>query len=232
MFIIAANWKMNGDPAFAAEYAEKLGAHLAQKNNSQNSHEVVVFPPAPLLPLLKCNGFKKGGQDCYHKEYGPFTGEISPFMLKDAGAEYVILGHSERREAGETSELVAAKAANAYKAGLKTIICVGEKKGEDFETVVFEQLKKSVPFAASEANTVIAYEPVWAIGTGITPTIADIEQRQTIIAGKTKLQVLYGGSVKPENAGEISSVASVNGLLIGGASLSVDSFLSIINNIS
>jgi triosephosphate isomerase len=219
MFIVAANWKMNGDRKFAQEFVQQL-------KMLNSPHEVIIFPP---LTLLDSIDFKKGSQDCCYREYGPFTGQISADMIKETGAEYTLLGHSERREhCHETSEIVCSKAKSANKAGLKTIICVGEKEGEDFETVVSDQLKKSIPFTASAVNTVIAYEPVWAIGTGKTPTIADIEQRQKFIKDKTKLPVIYGGSVKPENAKEIANAANVDGLLVGGASLVIKDFISII----
>ena len=226
MFIIAGNWKMNGDRKFAEAFSQKLGSFLTKNTLDE---EIIIFPPSILLSFVRKNGFKTGGQDCWHREYGPCTGEISPFMLKDLGCEYVLLGHSERREFNkETSELVAGKAVCAHKAGVKTIICIGEKQGEDFETVVSEQIKKSIPMTSSEMNTIIAYEPVWAIGTGKTPTLAEIEQRQKFIKDKTKLSVLYGGSVKADNAVEIANTPNVDGLLVGGASLVFEEFEKII----
>ena len=219
MFIVAANWKMNGDRKFATEFVQEL-------KTLNSSHEVIIFPPATLLGFVD---FKKGAQDCCYREYGPFTGQISAEMVKDTGAEYTLLGHSERREHyQETSEMICSKAKSAHKSGLKTIICVGEKDGEDFETVVSDQIKKSLPFTSNSVNTVIAYEPVWAIGTGKTPTIAEIEQRQKFIKDKTKLPVIYGGSVKPDNATEIANAANVDGLLVGGASLVAKDFIKII----
>lgn len=219
MFIIAANWKMNGDRKFATEFARELKA-------LNSPHEIIIFPPATLLDAVD---FKKGAQDCCYREYGPFTGQISADMIKDTGAQYVLLGHSERREhQGETSEIVASKAKSAHKSGLKTIICIGEKEGEDFEIVVSDQIKKSLPFTSNSVNTIIAYEPVWAIGTGKTPSISEIEKRHKFIKDKTKLSVIYGGSVKPENATEIANAANVDGLLVGGASLVAKDFIKII----
>lgn len=224
MFIIAANWKMNGNSLFAQNYAAKLENFIAE---NRPLPEIIILPPAPLFSQLK-GSFKLGGQNCHALEKGAFTGETSALLLKDMGCEYVLCGHSERREAGETSADVAAKAETAHGTGLKTIICVGEKDGEDFARVVFPQLDKSLPHCATKDNTVIAYEPVWAIGTGRTPTAEDIARCHEQIAEKTGLKVMYGGSVKPENTAEISAIKNVGGLLVGGASLDVDGFINII----
>jgi len=224
MFIIAANWKMNGDVAFARQYATAL-------ENFTSKAEVIILPPFPLLSALKGN-FKTGGQNCFAGEKGAYTGEVSPYLLKDIGCEYVLLGHSERREMGETSELVFAKAEVAHKAGLKTIICAGEKSGENFEKIIFTQLDKSIPYSATVANTIIAYEPVWAIGSGITPTSAEISERHKAINDKYGFKTIYGGSVKADNASEISNLDNVNGLLVGGASLDVEQFKLLITRIT
>jgi len=224
MKIIVANWKMNGNSQFAANYVAEIMAKLGKP--APNA-EVVVCPPAPLLSA-NFAPFKKGGQNCFIKERGAYTGEISAEIMRDTGCEYVIVGHSERRYLGETSEQTSAKATCAHKAGLKAIICVGENKGEDRNKVVSEQLKASVPFSANEQNTIIAYEPVWAIGTGQTPNANDIEEAHQFIKSLKPLPVLYGGSVKAENAAEFLALKSVDGLLVGGASLDITEFAEII----
>lgn len=190
----------------------------------QPKQEVVICPPANLV--LALDGEKRlyaiGGQDCHAEASGAFTGEISAKILADSSCEYVIVGHSERRAAGETSPEVARKAQAAQLAGLKSVFCVGEKEGEDFATVVGEQLQYI------EHADIIAYEPVWAIGTGKTPTLEEIDERQKFIHDKTNLPVIYGGSVTTQNSAEISALANVSGLLVGGASLDVNSFIEII----
>lgn len=225
MFIIAANWKMNGEQEFARNYNVALKEFIA--SSTAQLPEIIILPPSPLLYLMKGN-YKLGAQNCHAKDKGAFTGEISAGILKDVGCQYVLLGHSERREMGEKCILVSEKAAAAHAAGLKTIICVGEKEGEDFDSVVFEQLKNSIPSCADENNTVIAYEPVWAIGTGRTPTAEDIGKCHSKIKAKYNFSLLYGGSVKAANAGEISKISNVDGLLVGGASLDVDEFKTLI----
>jgi triosephosphate isomerase len=219
MFLVVANWKMNGSLKTAAEFEQGI--------KSRNA-EIVLCPPFPLLMALK-GQFRLGAQNCHHLTEGAHTGEVSASLIKELGAEYVIVGHSERREAGENSELIAQKAAAAQKAGLKVIICVGEKEGEDMENVVKEQLSESLP--ANKNNIIIAYEPVWAIGSGRTPTGEQIEKAHGLIAAITGLKVIYGGSVKPANTAEIARIKNVSGLLVGGASLDVNSFNAIIKAI-
>ena len=187
-----------------------------------------------------------GAQDAHFAVKGAHTGDISPAMLTDIGCTYVILGHSERRaDHFETSELVAQKAAAAYENGLKTIICIGEteKQRDEGKTieVCAEQIMGSVPENADAANTVIAYEPVWAIGTGKTPTPEDVEEVHAAVRkvlakklGKgvaNKMRILYGGSVKPSNAKEFLSLPDVDGALIGGASLKAQDFLAIAKSV-
>lgn len=218
MFLVVANWKMNGN----AKLAEQFNASL--KTNPKA--EAVICPPFHLINSIKG---KRGAQNCHHSHDGAHTGEISVHMLKELGAKYVILGHSERREAGETSAQVARKAEAALKAGLKVILCIGEKEGEDIDVVVAEQLKASLP--GSKDNITIAYEPVWAIGSGRTPSHKEIEEAHALINRLSGLKVIYGGSVKAENAGEISRIKGVNGLLVGGASLDINSFNAIITAI-
>jgi triosephosphate isomerase len=182
------------------------------------------------------------GQDCHAKPSGAHTGDISAEMLKDAGASAVIVGHSERRaDHGETSAEVKAKAEAAHRAGLVAIICIGETQGERAAdqtlAVVCQQLKESLPESATAENTVVAYEPVWAIGTGLTPTPDDVKGVHSAIRGDLVsllghegelMRILYGGSVKPDNAAVLLSVANVNGALVGGASLKASDFLAIV----
>ncbi len=207
--------------------------------------EVVICPPATLLVAAAAisagTGVGLGGQDCHVEPSGAFTGDLSAEMLKDAGAAYVILGHSERRAGhGESSALVSAKASAAHRAGLTAIICVGETREEreagEALRVVGEQLAGSIPEDFPLEAFVIAYEPVWAIGTGLTPTPADVAEMHRFIrervgsarpGGAATLRLLYGGSVKPANAAELMAVENVDGALVGGASLVAEDFLAI-----
>jgi triosephosphate isomerase len=240
--LIAGNWKMNGLKASAAELDAMLtGApHVAAKA------DLLVCPPATLIAAFaeKARGSKTlavGAQDCHPKPSGAHTGDISAEMLGDAGARAIIVGHSERRaDHGESDVLVRQKAEAAWRAGLTAIVCIGETqdqrdKGQALD-ICRGQLNLSVPDGATAANLVVAYEPIWAIGTGLTPTTSDIEQvhkliRDTLIArfkGEgARIRILYGGSVKPSNAAELMAVANVNGALVGGASLKASDFLAI-----
>lgn len=238
--LVAGNWKMNGLKASRAE-AERLAAQLAEHPGL--AADVMLCPPSTLISQfadqLSSSDVMVGGQDCHPEASGAHTGDIAAEMIADAGATAVIVGHSERRaDHGESNELVRAKAAAAHRAGLIAIICVGETEGErkDEKTldVVSTQLNGSLPDGANAANTVIAYEPVWAIGTGLTPTPDDVaevhahiraELNQALGEGEgAQIRVLYGGSVKPANAAELMAVANVNGALVGGASLKADDF--------
>jgi triosephosphate isomerase len=237
--LVAGNWKMNG---LAASLGE-LAALKAALNNPPC--DVLVCPPATLIARAAAavaGAFAIGGQDCSPESFGAFTGDISAAMLKDAGAVAVILGHSERRQYyGESDALVAAKTAAAWNAGLSAIVCVGETDAEHeagkAHHVCHNQISGSVPKGATAANTAIAYEPVWAIGTGKTPAAAEIAAmhahlRRCLVEslgdrGKG-IRILYGGSVKPSNAAEILNLPEVNGALVGGASLKADDFLGII----
>ncbi len=207
--------------------------------------EVLVCPPATLMAaaaeIARGSALKIGGQNCHKFEYGAHTGDISPAMLKDAGASYVILGHSERRaDHGETNVAVKRKAISAMGAGLKVIICVGETKADRDAgrelTVVGRQLLGSLPTDTDVRRLVVAYEPIWAIGTGVTPTAQDIAEMHRFIREETgrlfpgsgeAIRLLYGGSVKPSNAGELLAVPNVDGALVGGASLKADDFMQI-----
>jgi triosephosphate isomerase (TIM) len=240
--LIAGNWKMNGLKASSSEFAAMLAgaAKLAAKA------DLLVCPPATLIAAFaeQARGAKNlaiGAQDCHPKASGAHTGDISAEMLADAGARAVIVGHSERRaDHGESDALVRQKAEAAWRAGLTAIVCIGETqqqrdKGQTLD-ICGGQLKGSVPDAANAGNLVVAYEPVWAIGTGLTPTTADVEQvhrfiRELLVSrfnGEgARTRILYGGSVKPSNAAELMAVANVNGALVGGASLKAADFLAI-----
>jgi triosephosphate isomerase len=231
--LIAGNWKMNGSKQDMQEIAQ-LSA------NKYENCDVLVCPPFTLLPLCteRFTNLAFGGQDCHALSSGPYTGDISAQMLKDAGADYVIVGHSERRQHhNETNAQVCAKARAAQAAALIPIICVGENLDERkvgrAEAVVEQQVRHSTP---EGGDLVIAYEPVWAIGTGLTAFIKDIMAMhahirkilKTIRADANELRLLYGGSVKGENAKEILGCENVNGALVGGASLKAKDFLEII----
>jgi triosephosphate isomerase len=240
--LIAGNWKMNGNAAAAEALVQEVERQISSAPALLDACDFVVCPPFVHIPMVKdcASVCAIGGQDCSKQESGAFTGEVAAPMLKDIGADYVILGHSERRQYhAESDALVAEKALAANKAGLITIICVGETEGqreaEEQNSVVEQQLKGSIPSGATAENTVIAYEPVWAIGTGKTATAEDIRAMHEFIREKlvasladgAKVRILYGGSVKPGNAAEIFGVPDVNGALIGGASLKADDFIGI-----
>ncbi|WP_434051753.1 MAG: triose-phosphate isomerase [Roseibium sp.] len=241
--LVAGNWKMNGLRASLAEF-HKMKAGLSDEMS--DAVETMICAPATLVAALAEIAGKGapgvGGQDCHPAASGAHTGDVSAEMLKDAGAGAVIVGHSERRtDHGETDADVNEKAQAAWRAGLVAIICVGEteterKAGQALD-VVNSQLAGSVPDGATAENSVIAYEPVWAIGTGLTPTAGDVEEMHTAMrktlterfGGEgSAMKLLYGGSVKPANAAELMSVSNVNGALVGGASLKADDFLGIL----
>ncbi|MGE0613899.1 MAG: triose-phosphate isomerase [Hyphomicrobiales bacterium] len=243
--LVAGNWKMNGLSAAMTE-ADALATRLAA--GPAPACDVMLCPPATLLAQfrwkLKDTPVLLGAQDCHPAASGAHTGDISAEMLADAGAGAVIVGHSERRaDHGETDALVNAKAEAAWRAGLTAIICIGETEAERRAgktlDVLSGQVEGSVPKAASPANCVIAYEPVWAIGTGLTPSVQDVAEahahirdRLSRIVGKEPAQgtrLLYGGSVKPANARELMAVPNVNGALVGGASLKAVDFDGIID---
>lgn len=243
--LVAGNWKMNGLQDSVKE-AESLAERLA--GTAGLNADVMICPSALLIAQfskeLASSAILIGGQDCHSEISGAHTGDIAAEMLADAGASAVIVGHSERRaDHGETSEEVAAKASAVHRAGLIAIICVGEtqeqRKGGQTLDVISEQLSGSIPTGATAQNSVIAYEPVWAIGTGLTPTLEDVGEVhahiRTQIADKlgqdnaAAMRILYGGSVKPGNAAELMAVENVNGALVGGASLKADDFWGIIS---
>ncbi|SDK80939.1 triose-phosphate isomerase [Paracoccus chinensis] len=239
--LAAGNWKMNGTLASLAE------VDALTRDCGTAGVEILICPPATLMrPMADCIGrgiiaVAVGGQDCHAKESGAHTGDISAEQLRDAGASYVIVGHSERRaDHGETDEDVAAKAVAAHRAGIASVICLGETEAQrdanETLDVIARQLAGSVPDCATAANTVIAYEPVWAIGTGRTPTndqIAEVHaaMREALVArfaDGAGFRLLYGGSVKPANAAEIFAIAHVDGALVGGASLKAADFAPIV----
>jgi triosephosphate isomerase len=236
--LVAGNWKMNGLAASAGE----LEAIIVGARDLPNA-DFMICPPATLLArfaeLARGSRVAIGGQDCHAEPAGAYTGDIAAEMLKDAGASAVIVGHSERRHYhGETDAMVRAKALAARRAGLLAIICVGETRAErdasKTHTVVRAQLDGSLPDGL--VNFVVAYEPVWAIGSGVTPTQSDVADMHRFIREQLStrygdagqgVRILYGGSVKPANAKELLGIANVDGALIGGASLKADEFLAI-----
>ncbi|WP_145109146.1 triose-phosphate isomerase [Cereibacter sediminicola] len=240
--LAAGNWKMNGTEADLAEIDALMAAHPAPHC------EMLICTPATLLSRMAARATSDlmvGGQDCHPKVSGAHTGDISAAMLADAGASHVILGHSERRaDHGESDSLVRLKAEAAHAAGLVAIICVGETEaqrdaGQTLD-VIGAQLAGSVPDGATALQTVIAYEPVWAIGTGRTPTTAEIAEVHGFLrarlaerfADAAGFRLLYGGSVKPSNAAEIFAVPNVDGALVGGASLKAADFSGIVAALS
>ena len=243
--LVAGNWKMNGVRAALAE-AQAVQASISDPA-FKAAVDIMLCPPATLvLPLAQASSGSKlqiGGQDCHTAASGAHTGDISAEMLKDAGAVAVIVGHSERRaDHGELDSTVQAKAFAAHRAGLTAIVCVGETAGQRHcgltLDVVGRQLKGSLPKGVTAANTIVAYEPVWAIGTGLTPTAADVaavhkfmREALTGLCNSQEaaiMRLLYGGSVKASNAKELMGIAHVDGALVGGASLKADDFLGII----
>jgi triosephosphate isomerase len=240
--IVAGNWKLHGDRAFAHALVEEIAAVPATA-----VVERVVLPPLPYLGELvgqyASRGLAFGAQDVSPNEKGAYTGEVSASMLADVGAKYGLVGHSERRQYHhETSELVARKFLAARNAGLVPILCVGEtlnqREAGQTEFCIEAQLQPLFELGGAGVfdGAVIAYEPVWAIGTGLTPTPADVAEMHRFIreylsarysAAGTGIRILYGGSVKPSNAAELLHVADVNGALVGGASLKADDFLGI-----
>ncbi len=241
--LVAGNWKMNGLRGALKE----LGAMAEGYDAGLRARvDLLVCPPATLLytagAVALGTRIATGGQDCHANASGAHTGDLSAEMLADAGATFVIVGHSERRaDHGESDAVVKAKAAAALRAGLVAIVCVGETRAEREAgrtiQVVRRQLRGSVPAGATAATVVIAYEPVWAIGTGLTPTAADVAEVHAVIRADLRrivgkdaapaVRILYGGSVKPSNAAELMAVPNVDGALVGGASLKATDFLAI-----
>ncbi|MGJ5205237.1 triose-phosphate isomerase [Bradyrhizobium sp. HKCCYLR20261] len=240
--LIAGNWKMNGLKASMTEFE----AMIAGAAEVTAKADLLVCPPATLVSAFaeKAHGNKAiavGAQDCHAKASGAHTGDLSAEMLADAGASAIIVGHSERRaDHGESDVVVHQKTEAVWRAGLVAIVCVGETQqqrdaGQTLD-ILRGQLNLSLPEGSRADNLVVAYEPVWAIGTGLTPTAKDVEQIHAFIrelltnrfkGEGAKMRILYGGSVKPSNAAELMAVANVNGALVGGASLKAADFLAI-----
>ena len=239
--LIAGNWKMNGLKSSVAEFEAMLAGAPALAAKA----DLLVCPPATLIAGFtdKARGSKVvvGAQDCHPKASGAHTGDLSAEMLADSGARAIIVGHSERRaDHGESDALVRQKAEAAWRAGVTAIVCIGETRGQRDAGQTLDicggQLAGSLPDGATAANLVVAYEPVWAIGTGLTPTAKDVEEVHRFIRGVLtdrfggdggRIRILYGGSVKPSNAAELMGIAEVNGALVGGASLKAADFLAI-----
>jgi triosephosphate isomerase (TIM) len=239
--LAAGNWKMNGLEASLAEISA-----IAEAAAATPGADVLICPPATLISgAVAAAGAKLaiGGQDCHAKASGAHTGDISPEQLKDAGATFAIVGHSERRaDHGESDDIVRAKAEGALRAGLVAIVCVGEthlqRDAGQTLAIVGGQLSGSLPHGATAANLVVAYEPVWAIGTGLTPTPQDVAEVHGFIRRElidllpdhgAAVRILYGGSVKASNAAELMAIENVNGALVGGASLTAKDFLGIVS---
>jgi len=242
--LVAGNWKMNGLRGSLGE-VRRVQKRLGEPGFAP-AVEVMICPPATLVAALASEAAGSrllvGAQDCHWEVRGARTGDIAAEMLRDAGASAVIVGHSERRaDHGERSSEVKLKALAAHRAGLAAIVCIGETAGERGAgltlAVVARQLSASLPDQVDAANTAVAYEPVWAIGTGLTPSTSDVAEvhenlRKALVgrfgAAGEAVRILYGGSVKPDNARELMAVPNVDGALVGGASLKADDFLAII----
>jgi triosephosphate isomerase (TIM) len=240
--LVVGNWKMNG---LTASLNDIAGLKAGYDVVLRRAVDLMICPPSTLVFSLAHAAMPSiaiGAQDCHMNDHGAHTGDVSASMLADAGAKAVIVGHSERRaDHGETDAMVRAKAEAAWRNGLQAIICIGETRAEREAgktlNVVRRQLKGSVPEGMTARDIIIAYEPVWAIGTGLTPTAKDVEEVHAAIrtglralVGKQeaeKVRILYGGSVKPSNAKELMAVPNVNGALVGGASLKAEDFLGI-----
>jgi triosephosphate isomerase len=236
--LVAGNWKMNGLREDGSALARDLAQRAIAAGSGRPGCALLVCPPATLLPtmagIVAGSGIALGGQDCAAAPKGAHTGDISAEMLADAGCTYVILGHSERRHGhGETDSEVRDKIAGAWRARLVAILCVGEtaaqRQAGAATEVVSAQLAGSIPDGATAERLVVAYEPVWAIGTGLTATTADITAMHSAIRSRlpADTRILYGGSVNPKNAGEILALAEIDGALVGGASLNADDFWTI-----
>lgn len=243
--LIAANWKMFKTVSEAISFARSI----QEEAGPYDDREIVIAPPftalKPLRNVLEQRGYRLAAQNCYWEEKGAFTGEVSPVMLKDLGCDYVIVGHSERRQLfGETDEIVRLKAASVFKAGMLPIICVGEvleqrEQGNTFEVVGTQVNGALAGLSTDQAEKLVfAYEPVWAIGTGKTATPGQAQEVHAFIRQRIgslfnkeverRTRILYGGSVKPDNIDSLMAEPDIDGALVGGASLEVGSFKRII----
>jgi triosephosphate isomerase (TIM) len=237
--LVAGNWKMNGGRAALAELSA-----IAAAAREASGVDVAICPPFTLIPLAvpRAGGLAIGAQDCHSKDSGAHTGNVSAPMLKEAGARLAIIGHSERRaDQAETDEIVRAKAETALRHGLQAIVCVGESEAERAAGRAVERVKSqlagSIPELSGESELVVAYEPIWAIGTGRTATPADVAEmhaaiREALVArfgdAGGRIRILYGGSVNAGSAAELFAVDNVDGALVGGASLTAAQFVPIV----
>lgn len=243
--LIAGNWKMHGTKEWATDLAQGVA------KGAGGETDVLVCPSAPLIDavatVLKGSSVSVGAQDCHFNEQGAHTGDTSPATIVSLGATHVILGHSERRtDHGETDQVVLQKTQSALSHGLVAVVCIGETEAEQqagqTDEVLKKQILESVPDTATAETVVIAYEPVWAIGTGKTPTAQDVQKTHFFVRSVLReklgqpvadtMRILYGGSVKPTNAKELLTLPDVDGALVGGASLKSDDFLGIIGAVS
>lgn len=230
--LIVANWKMNGTASWINIPSEVL---ISLSKEARKNIEIIFCPPAyllyPLTQLYRTKGISFGAQDCHEDSYGAFTGELSANGLNSVGANYVILGHSERREMGENNAVIKKKSITAEKNKLTSIICVGESMSDKINgltsKVILQQIRECVPETLS--NIIIAYEPIWSIGSGKIPDISEISEAHQIIKNELgeRTRVIYGGSVNELNAPSILSEGTIDGLLVGGASLCVKRFSKI-----
>ncbi|MBY0313911.1 MAG: triose-phosphate isomerase [Bdellovibrionales bacterium] len=244
-FLVAANWKMNK----TLSEAESFLKELKEKVSSSSNAKALIFPSAISLSscqkILGESAIAYGAQNCHFEDSGAFTGEISPLMLKDVGATHALVGHSERRHVfGETDAMMSKKVAALVKHNICPVLCVGEKEDERVAQQTLGrirlQLDMGLSLVDSAANVIIAYEPVWAIGTGRVPSLDDIKEVHSFIRSElfkkwgdrgNTVPILYGGSVTPQNSKDISTVQDVGGFLIGGASLKIASYLDIYNSL-
>lgn len=228
MGIIVGNWKMNGNKNFASEMIRRL-------NGIDSENTIVICPPSPLLYMFNEFKYSVGAQDCFYQASGAFTGENSPILLKEMGCEYVIIGHSERRSLFlESDDLIYKKWEAAVSCGLIPIVCIGECASERkiWKDVLCTQLERYI--GKNFCKTIFAYEPVWSIGTGIIPTVKDIEEVSAfikyVLGSSSEYSILYGGSVNARNVSQILACNNIDGVLVGGASLKAEEFVNIIKN--
>ena len=233
--IIIANWKLNGSATFVDTYLKKIKFDI---NNDKNKR-VIICPPFTLIDKIKSKNLFIGAQDCSIYNEGAYTGEISAKILKGIGCHFCIVGHSERRNLFfESNEIISKKITNCFKEEIIPILCVGEnleqKKNNKTKNTLISQIQNSISKQANKNNMIIAYEPVWAIGTGLTPTIKEINETHTFIKNNIpkskKFKILYGGSVKSSNCKAILAQESVDGVLVGNASIDIDEFNRIIES--
>jgi len=237
--IIVANWKMNGSISFINNFLKELDS-ATLKNNHDKSLAIIICPPFTYSYILanKLKNFYLGGQNCSLYLDGAYTGDVSASMLYDIGCKFCIVGHSERRTIfSEKNNEVSTKATNSLKSNVHPIICIGEtlqqKKDNKTKEVLLKQIRESIADESNNNNTIIAYEPIWAIGSGLTPTLDEIEEIHNFIKkeilGYENYKILYGGSVNSDNSKEILNLNSVDGILVGGSSLSLDEFNKILS---